>query len=222
MNEQDEVSYIQDLLAQGKSQEEIYKDLLEKGLTLDEIQKCLKIIELKDSTGKRKEQLNQQIIRAFVTVGIFFIGIGIALWIIFNWANLSRIMQVLILLVPMLLAELSGWYLKEQKKLTKTGEALIVLGLFLYGVSLFMIPPMLEIHVEVINVLSLLVLTVIFMAFASDTFVLFYPAIVLSIIILILIPPKSHLALSYVLLLIVDIIMFITSLHFRRQLPTLK
>lgn len=217
MPEQEVAAYIKKALAQGQSKEVIYKDLLDQGLTLEKIQELFNNIKLNTAITREKEETTQKTIRAIVGVGILLIGIGVVVFICSSWANLSQVWQVLVLLLPMLAAEIVGWWLKRQKNLINTGEAFILLGLILYGVNLFVLPLVFHATINITNKLSLWLLGSILMAYASESLSLLYLAIILSVALFLTGIKASQSIFSIFLLIAVTIIMFLIGLNLHRK-----
>ena len=127
----------------------------------------------------------------------------------------------------MLIAYSSGWYLKETLKYVKTGEALIILGAIIYGAGIFLIGQMFNISTNWPDGFILWMIGTIAMAYAVESYPLFYLAIPLGIIALVGHPSgiftgfgyNSFLLTSSFLLLVATIITFVTGWIIRKKMP---
>lgn len=97
MENQKLVEYIQLSLAQGKSKEEIYKELLNQGQEIDVIQNAFNQIV----TDKEKEDTQKKVIHIVVTIGAILIGIGIFAFIAANWQEMAKVVKVSIIVIAM-------------------------------------------------------------------------------------------------------------------------
>jgi uncharacterized membrane protein len=123
---------------------------------------------------------------------------------------------------------LLGWYFKEKSKLTKTGEALILLGAIIYGAGIFLVAQMFNIRANWPDGFILWMFGVIAMAFAVKLYPLFYLAILLGVIALAGHPYvifsslgiNSFLLTSTLLLAFATIVTFATGWILRSKKPT--
>ena len=125
--------YVKTSLAQGKPKEEIYKELLGQGWTIEVIQESFNSI----GTEQEKEDTSKKTIRIIVTIGAVLVGAGIFSFIAANWLEMTKPIKIGIILIFMIVSYGAGWYLKEKSELQKTGDALILLGLIIYGAGIF-------------------------------------------------------------------------------------
>ena len=222
------VDYIKTSLAQGKSKEELYKELLGQGWTIDVIQENFNAIE----ATEEKEDTSKKTIHIIVTIGAVLVGAGIFSFIAANWQEMTRPMKVGIIVISMLISYAIGWYLKEKLNLTKTGEALILLGAIIYGAGIFLVAQMFNIRANWPDGFILWMFGTIVMAFAVESFPLFYLSIPLGIIALVGHPfgifsgfagYNPFLLTSSFLLLIAAVVTFVAGLIMRKKLtPELK
>ena len=138
MADQKLVDYIKTSLAQGGTKEELYKELLGQGWTIDGIQESFGAVE----KGVSQEDSQKRTIRIIVMIGAVLIGAGIFSFIAANWQEMGKVMKVAIIMISMLASYSLGWYLKEKLNYDKTGEALYMLGAIIYGAGLFLVAQM--------------------------------------------------------------------------------
>lgn len=172
------IDYIKDSLVKNKSKEEIYIELLNQNYTVDDIQDSFDFANLKED----KEDNQKKIIRVMVIIGAILIGAGIFSFIAANWQEMPNLIKVSIIVIAMLISYGSGWYLKEKSGLTKTGEALILLGSIIYGAGIFLVAQMFNIRANWPDGFILWMLGVIIMGYAIEAYSLFFLAVPLGFI----------------------------------------
>jgi uncharacterized membrane protein len=223
MADQKLVEYVKTSLAQGKPKEEIYKELLGQGWTIEVIQDCFSSL----TAEEEKEDTSKRTIRIIVTIGAVLVGAGIFSFIAANWREMARLVKIGVILVSMLVSYSAGWYLKEKLNLLRTGEALILLGAIIYGAGIFLVAQMFNIRANWPDGFILWMIGTIAMAFAVESYLLFYLAIPLGIVALVGHPfgiftgfgYNSFLLTSSFLLLIATIITFVTGWIIRKRMP---
>ncbi|MEK7627377.1 MAG: DUF2157 domain-containing protein [Patescibacteria group bacterium] len=178
MADQKLIEYIQNSLARGTSKNEIYKELINTGWTIDVIQEGFNAIQ---KIGD-KERTQQKTIRIIVIFGAILIGAGIFSFIAANWQGLGRVEKIAILIFAMLGFYAGGWFLKEKKHYEKTGGALIFLGSLVYGASVFLIAQMFHIRENWPDGFILWMIGAVAIGFALDLYPVFYLAIVVGFI----------------------------------------
>ena len=178
MADQKLIEYIQNSLAQGISKNEIYKELINAGWTIDVIQEGFNAIQ---RVGD-KEQTQQKTIRIIAIFGAILIGAGIFSFIAANWQELGRVEKIAILIFAMLGFYAGGWFLKEKKNYDKTGNALIFLGALVYGASVFLIAQMFHIRENWPDGFILWMLGAVAIGFAMELYPIFYLAIVVGFV----------------------------------------
>jgi len=171
------VEYIQRSLTQGKSKEEIYKELLNQGWSIDAIQDAFNQIVTKE----KKEDTQKRTIRIITIIGAILVGVGIFSFIAANWQEMTKIIKVLIIVIAMISSYTGGWFLREKWHYEKTGEALLLLGAIIYGAGIFLIAQMFHIRGNWPDGFILWMIGAIVMAFAAESFSLFYLAIPVGI-----------------------------------------
>lgn len=164
-------------LSSGRSVEEIYKGLLEKGGKIEDIQRVFSLIR----TDQEKEDTQRRTIRIIVTIAAISVGAGIFSFIAANWWLMSRPLKVLVIMLGMVVSYGSGWFFKEKYRFVKTGEALILLGAIIYGAGIFLVGQMFNVRANWPDGFILWMTGVLGMAFAVESFNLFYLAILTGI-----------------------------------------
>jgi uncharacterized membrane protein len=202
------------MLRQGRSKEEIYKKLLHQGWTIEAIQQGFNTF----SPEKKDKDIQKKTIHIIVTIGAILIGVGIFSFIAANWLQITNPIKVSIIVIAMLLSYFAGWYLKEKRDFLKTGEALILLGAIIYGAGIFLVAQMFNVRANWPDGFILWMIGIIALAFAVESFPLFYLAIFLGIVAVINHPwiifsgfdSNLFLLTSSLLLLVATIVTFIT------------
>lgn len=223
MIDQKVLEYIKTSLAQGKSKEIIYKELLDQGATIEVIQENLSSI----TSEEEKEDTQKKTIRIVLTIGAVLIGAGVFSFIASNWQEMTKSIKIGVIVVGMLSAYSVGWYMKEKLNFIKTGEALILLGSIIYGAGIFLVAQMFNIRANWPDGFILWMMGIIAMAYAVESFPLFYLAIPLGIIAIIGHPfgiftsfgYNPFLLTSSFLLLIATIITFVIGWAVRKKMP---
>ena len=221
MKNQKIVEYIQSSLTQGKSKEEIYKELLNQGWGVDAIQDAFNQIVTKEE----KEDTQKRTIRIIVTIGAILVGVGIFSFIAANWQEMTKLAKVLIIVIAMIFSYTGGWFLREKWHYEKTGEALLLLGAIIYGAGIFLIAQMFHIRGNWPDGFILWMIGTIVMAFAVESFSLFYLAIPVGITAIIGHPfgifgaYNPFLLTSSFLLLIATIVTFTAGWLVKKRMP---
>ena len=173
MAEQTITEHIRSSLAQGKSREEIYKELLSQGLGIDAIQDAFSQLFAKEE----KEDTQKRTIHIVVTIGAILIGVGVFSFIAANWQEMAKAAKIAIIVIAMLASYSLGWFFREKKHYIKTGEALILLGAIIYGAGIFLVAQMFHTRGNWPDGFILWMIGAILMALAAESFPLFYLAI---------------------------------------------
>lgn len=224
MIDQKVVDYIKASLTQGKTKEELYKELLGKGWTIEVIQENFNAI----NAEQEKEDTSKRTIRIIVTIGAILVGAGIFSFIAANWQEMSKPVKIGIILVSMLVSYGIGWYLKEKLNLERTGSALFLLGSIIYGAGIFLVAQMFHTRANWPDGFILWMFGTIAFAFALESFPHFYLAILLGIVAMVGHPIeiftgifgyRAFLLTSSLLLLIATLITFITGWVVRKRMP---
>jgi len=217
------LEYVKNSLAQGKPKEEIYKELLSKGWTIEIIQESISTL----TQAEKKEEASKKTIHIILTIAAVLVGAGIFSFIAANWEMMSRLGKMIIILVSMLGSYGAGWYLKEQGNYLKTGEALILLGSIIYGAGIFLVAQMFDIRANWPDGFILWMIGVIAIAFALESYAHFYLAIPLGFVAIIGHPliiindfeTNPYLLTSSSLLLIATAVTFLTAWFVSLKIP---
>jgi len=133
--ESNHIQYAKQALKGGKPKEEIYRDLLARGLKIEEIEDCLAAAT---SNEDAKEEAQKKTVRVVATIGAILIGLGIFSFIAANWQEMTREGKMLTVIFSMLCVDAIGWYLREKARLEKSGEAMLFLGSLIFGGAIFL------------------------------------------------------------------------------------
>lgn len=213
---------VKNSLSAGKTKDEIYKDFLLQGISVDEIQSAFNSLLEKD----QKEEGSKKTILIVVTIGAILIGAGIFSFIASNWQEMSDLSKIAIILVSMVVSYGLGFYLKEKADLPKLGEALILLGSIIYGAGIFLVAQIYHIRANWPDGFVLWMLGIILLSFAYESHSLLYLAMILGFISVFSYPfsildnfmGDPFLLTSSVLLLIATAVTFATSIVIKRKL----
>lgn len=164
------VDYIKTSLTQGKTKEELYKELIEQGWTIEVIQESFNAIYAE----QQKEDISKRTIRIIVTIGAILVGVGIISFVAANWPGMSKPVKLATILILMLASYGIGWYLKEKFNLEKTSMALFMLGSIIYGAGIFLVAQMFHVRANWPDGFILWMIGIIIMAFAAESFSLFF------------------------------------------------
>lgn len=178
MLDQSLLQQIKFLESQGKSKEEIYIDILSRGAKAEDLNDYYSTANLAVSEEDQKKRT----IRIIVTVGAILIGAGIFSFIAANWQVMGKPSKIIIIILSMLATYIVGWNVKEKTELKKTGDALILLGSIIYGGGIFLVGQMFNVRASWPDGFILWMLGVIAMAFALDSYTLYYLAALLGIV----------------------------------------
>jgi len=218
------VDYLKVSLAQGKSKEELYKELLGQGWTIDVIQESFKAV---GATEEEKEDSHKRTVGIIVTIGAVLIGAGVFSFIAANWMGMTRPLKVVLILIFMAISYGAGWYLKEKYNFPKVGETLILLGAIIYGAGIFLVAQMFNIRANWPDGFILWMMGAVAMAFAAESFLLFYLAIPLGIVAILGHPLGIFTGFAYspfmltssFLLLAATVLTFVTGWAIRKKMP---
>ncbi len=130
---------IKEELSLGKTREEIYKDLLNQSIPLEQIEKAFRTLEEEKVQKVTHDNTQKNAILIIVSTGALLVGVGIFSFIAANWADLPKVTKLLIILVSMTGSYSIGWFLKEDFGFKRTGMALIFLGSLCYGAGVFLV-----------------------------------------------------------------------------------
>lgn len=216
--------YIKTSVSQGRSREDIYKELLSQGQSIEVIQEGFKAI----GREQKKEDISKRTIRIILTIGAILVGAGIFSFIAANWTGMTKTSKISTIFISMIVSYGAGWYFKEKLKLLKTGETLILLGSIIYGAGIFLIGQMFNIRSNWPDAFLLWMIGTIAMAFAVESYLLFSLAIPIGIVALVGHPIGIFAGFGYnpflltspLLLLASTLITFATGWVIRKKMPS--
>jgi uncharacterized membrane protein len=226
MNDQQIAAFVKNSRLIGKSAEEIYSHLLEQGIMVHRIQAAF-FASINEQKEQDRNSIQQHTIKMILLIAVFLVGIGLLSLVASNWQGMSRTLQITILLVTMLGSYSKGWYLMSKTKFLRTGEFLVLLGLVVYGLAIFLIPPMFDVVVDSLIGMILWMLGALLIAFLTGINMIFILCMLIGIIILffglpIVINSQSNDLQLLASLLIATTALFGSSLYLRRKIPRVE
>ncbi len=132
-------------LKQGKSKEEIYLSLLHRGKTVNEITSAF---QQAAKAAHSKPVQQKKMVYLLLLFGVVLVGMGVFSFIAANWRAMSKAFKLVLILALMLVCYAAGWHLKENRKLKRSGEALILVGALIYGAAIFLTAQIFNIHTQ--------------------------------------------------------------------------
>jgi len=160
-------------LAQAKSPEQIYLELLKQGHLVKNIQDAFAAAE----AAQEEPATEKRTIGLVLLIGAVLVGAGIFSFIAANWQEMSKSLKIAVIIISMLMSHGTGWVLKERFHWDRTGNALILLGSIIYGGGIFLIGQIFHIRANWPDGFILWMMGVIPMGFAIRS----YPLVFLSI-----------------------------------------
>ncbi len=125
---------------------------------------------------------HKKIVRVIVTTGAILLGVGVYYYLAIHWQDLPEALRIAIILLSMLAAYGSGWFLREKAGLPKIGTALILLGTVMYGAGIFLVGRMYNITGHFADGWALWSLGSLIMGGATGLYQLTYLGILLTLI----------------------------------------
>jgi uncharacterized membrane protein len=227
MLDQNLLNSVKSLLLQGSSQEQIFQNLLGQGKTVKEISDCFEAVKAEAGKGETQSRT----ISAVVIIGAILVGAGIFSFIASNWQYFEKPLKLGIIIISMLLSYAGGWYLKEVKDSKRTGMALILLGVIIYGSGIFLVAQMYNIRANWPDGFILWMFGVVLISFALDLSGFLYFGWVLGLIALIgnpftilgsLFGYNPLLLTSTAILILTTIVCFFVARNFRKKIDLTK
>lgn len=140
-------------LKKNKSKEEIYLNLLKKGLLLDDIsqaftsvslyrwipvgKKTIQKVETVKVVKENSQDAQKRIVKIVLILGVLLFSAGIFSFVVANWHAVPPCIKIFNATFLMSLFYGIGLYLEKNKKHKITGKALQFLGFMTYGGTLF-------------------------------------------------------------------------------------
>ncbi|MBD3300695.1 MAG: DUF2157 domain-containing protein [Candidatus Moranbacteria bacterium] len=217
------IQYIKNSLASGISKEDIYKNLLGRGWSIDLIQQNFDAID----SEKKSEEAPKKAITVILIIAAVLVGAGIFSFIASNWQNIEKPFKIGIIFTSMLASYTVGWLLKERTKLKRIGESLFLLGSIIYGSGIFLIAQMFHTTANWPDGFILWMIGSIVMAFAIEAYSIFFMAIILGVVSLIGYPwglldginTHSFIFTPSILLCASTVITLVSGLVIRKKIP---
>ncbi len=177
--------YIKKLLSQNFTKEDIYRYLLEKGYYVVDIEQGFRRIskgETEDGVKVSQEVAHNKMMGIVFKIGAVLVAAGIFSFIAANWSEMTKTVKILVILFFLVGFYLLGWYMKYEKRLLKTGDALILLGNIVYGAGIFLVSQMYNMRVNWPDGFILWMIGVVLMGGVIKSYPLFYLSAILGII----------------------------------------
>ena len=217
---------IKESLSQGKTREDIYKEMLVLGVSLEEIESAFSEINREGSEKISQDNTQKNAILIIVSIGAFLIGVGIFSFVAANWSDLPKITKLLIIILSMVSTYTIGWFLREDFGYRKTGTALIFLGSLIYGAGIFLVAQVFNIRANWPDGFQLWLLGLLLMSVVIKSRAVYLTGIIVSIIYAISYPIvfininniDPRLYGSNILLLISMILMFVSGVIINKRL----
>lgn len=178
METQTKLEYVKNSLASGKSKDDIYKELLIAGSSVDDIEALFRHLQSEDS----KDETQKKTIGIVVVIAAILIAAGIFSFIASNWRGMGSVLKVAIIVFFMLLSYFSGWIVRERTDYKKTGGALLFLGSIIYGAGIFLLGQIFNIRVNWPDGFILWMIGTMIMAYAIESFATLYLAILVGFV----------------------------------------
>ena len=131
---------VKELVEKRATTEEIYLELLQKNITVKEIQQALKDIE------KPHFDIQSQGITVIILFGAISIGLAAISFIASNWSIFEDIGKVSIISMGLALSYL-GAYFASKAKLIRVYNGLIILAQLIFGAGVFLIGEIVNIDI---------------------------------------------------------------------------
>ncbi len=148
--------YIEESTRRGGSKDQITKELLDRGWKIDIINECFSNLNTATNTPQTplppksspqtEEDSHKRIVKIIVTAGSLLVGLGVYSFLAVNWQTIGNPLRIAIIILSILVSYIIGWYLREKAELPKIGNALILLGVIMYGGGIFLVAQMYDIN----------------------------------------------------------------------------
>lgn len=171
MIDQKKFDYIKAALSQRKSREEIYKDLLIQGVSLEVIEENFAAV-VKEQAKPTKEETQKKTVQIILIAGAVLVAAGIFSFIASHWQHFSRFGKIMWILVALLTVYGLGWYLETKKGYARTAHTLYFLGTLIYGAGIFLVAQIFNIRANWPDGFILWMLGALAMGFALESWAL--------------------------------------------------
>lgn len=230
MPDQKIIDQIQEEGAQGKTKEQIYLALLDKGLKVDELNENYLLANPQVNTEdpeKIKKESHSNVVRIIITIATLLVAVGVFSFVAANWKGISSEVKIIIIMLAMLSAYSGGWYLQVKKGLRRSGFALIFLGSLIYGAAIFLIAQIFHIRANWPDGFLLWMFGVLTVAYALKSSWYYVLALILGLVSIVGHPFKifsyfagqdAFLLTSSSLLLVATIVTFFFGIKFYKEI----
>ena len=138
--------HIEKELQQGKSKEDVYRELLGKGHSVSAIESAWKAAHARESSISG--------VAVMLILGAVLVGVGILSFVASNWDAMSHALRIVIILVAMVASYAGGWIVMRRGH-SATGRALVLLGTIIFGAGIMLVGQMYHVHTHWINAFNL-------------------------------------------------------------------
>lgn len=215
--------YIRTAQGQGRSQDDLYRELLAQGWSVADIQAAQASL----TSHVRQEDTQKRTVRIIVGIGAVLVAAGIFSFIAANWQGMTPGVKVAVIVFFLLLADALGWVSKETYGYQKTGEALYLLGALIYGAGIFLVAQIFNIHANWPDGFLLWMIGACLLGWAVDSYWLLGFALLPGLVAVIGYPfgiftgfaYNSFLLTSSWLLLVTTLVSLATGWFIRRKMP---
>ncbi len=159
---------IQEFRRREMSKEAIYRQLIDDGVLVDEINAAF------DKAGRERDGVATQkrTISIILTIGAILVAAGIFSFIASNWQMISRPVKVMVVLAAMLSVYAVAFLFDRKGKFPRTAGALWLLGALVYGGAIFLVAQIFNIRTQWPDGFLLWLLGCAFLALAVDSYLL--------------------------------------------------
>ncbi|MCX6712849.1 MAG: DUF2157 domain-containing protein [Candidatus Vogelbacteria bacterium] len=175
---QDINSQVGALLASGKTKDEIYRDLLVQGFTLQQVEGAYVGL----TAGAKKADSAKRTVAIITVFGAIMIGAGVFSFIAANWQGMTAALKVSLLVAGVIIFHLLGVVFTEKLSFPKVGEAFHLLGTITFGAGVFLVAQIYNIRANWPDGFILWYFGALAAAYALDSYYQWIIAIMLAIV----------------------------------------
>lgn len=223
MNDQQLPELLDKLLSSGSSKEEIYSRLISEGWSVDQIQTRLEARQKTQPRPQDKTGTEQYTIGVILSAAAVVTSIGVLSLLFTYWQEIPRFIRMVLILLPMSLSYFAGWHFRFRAGMTKTGNALIFLGIVFYGIGIFLADRMFEAHLLGGDKVIIWMLGVLLLAYFSEIKAIFNIGIILGLVVVAmnsdqtLFAQSSQLLISGLFMVVSGVASLALALFFKKQ-----
>lgn len=126
------------LFEAGWTVEQVYMQLLNEGLTVAQIAEAVETSRRHAAVGG----MQSRVVRVVIGIGTALVAAGVFSFVAANWREMADWGRIATILAGMLVFSGAGVYLRDFKRYTITGEAMLVTGTLIYGAGIFLVAQM--------------------------------------------------------------------------------